>query len=203
MAIEARGPGDTAHRVAANVRALRKKRGLDLAQLSVRLFEVGQPISLKSLSKLENGQRRVDVDDLVGLALALDVTPNRLLLTETASNVEEVSLTDGVRASSRVAWRWACGERPITAPSSIDIKRDVSFGTVNRPHDPPDDMTAGELLERDKRGEFDSLKAGYRDVLGAGLTLTNAVGYLRLLDNLNAISYLDSLKPRGDDDGQR
>jgi len=203
MAIEAHGPGETAKRVAANVRALRKQRGLDLADLSVRLFEVGQPISLKSLSKLENGQRRVDVDDLVGLALALDVTPNRLLLTETASNVEEVSLTDGVRVSSRAAWRWACGERPITAPSSIDIKRDVSFETVNRPHDPPDDMTAGELLERDKRGEFDSLKAGYRDVLGAGLTLTNAVGYLRLLDNLNVIAYLDSLKPRGDDDGQR
>ncbi len=203
MANEAKVSGATAHRVAANVRALRKGLGLDLAQLSVRLSEVGQPISLKALSKLETGQRRVDVDDLVALALALDVTPNRLLLTETASNVDGIPLTGAVSASSRVAWRWACGERPISQPSAFDIKREVSFTTVNRPHDPPDDMTTGELLERDSRGEFDSLKAGYRDVLGAGLTLTNAVGYLRLLDNLNVMTYLDSLKPRGDDDGQR
>lgn len=66
--------------VAENVRVLRKERGLGLADLSARLAELGRPLSLKVLSKMELGDRGIDVDDLVALAGALDVTPERLLM---------------------------------------------------------------------------------------------------------------------------
>jgi hypothetical protein len=97
--------GPAAQRVSKNIRALRWERGLDLADLSKRLGNLGQPIAVSGLSKLELGQRRVDVDDLVALALALDVTPNRLLLTEDASD-DRVVLVGGGRCSTRSAWRW-------------------------------------------------------------------------------------------------
>lgn len=76
--------GTTADQVAANVRTLRRGQQLDLADLSARLDKLGHPISLSGLSKLETGARRVDVDDLVSLAVALGVTPSDLLtpLTE-------------------------------------------------------------------------------------------------------------------------
>jgi hypothetical protein len=40
----------------------------------------GRPILPSGLSKIEQGQRAVDVDDLVALAIALQVNPNALLL---------------------------------------------------------------------------------------------------------------------------
>jgi hypothetical protein len=47
--------------------------------LSDRLAEVGRPIVPSGLSKIELGNRRVDVDDLTALAAALDTIPNDLL----------------------------------------------------------------------------------------------------------------------------
>jgi transcriptional regulator with XRE-family HTH domain len=46
---------------------------------SDRLTRVGRPILPSGLSKIESGDRRVDVDDLVGIAAALGVMPDRLL----------------------------------------------------------------------------------------------------------------------------
>lgn len=65
--------------VAATVRALRRQRGLTLADLADRLTRLNHPITLNTLSKLETGARRITVDDLVALAAALDVTPHDLL----------------------------------------------------------------------------------------------------------------------------
>jgi transcriptional regulator with XRE-family HTH domain len=41
--------------------------------------EAGRSISPSALSKIENGDRRVDVDDLTALAYALGITPYELL----------------------------------------------------------------------------------------------------------------------------
>jgi hypothetical protein len=61
------------------VQARRLRRGFTLGELEEKLRELGRPIPLPALSKIEKGQRRVDVDDLVALALALGVSPNLLL----------------------------------------------------------------------------------------------------------------------------
>ena len=66
-------------------RGPRKARGPDLADVSARLTEIGQPIGITGISRIELGTRRVDADDLVGLAAVLRVGANRLLLPATAS----------------------------------------------------------------------------------------------------------------------
>lgn len=47
--------------------------------LAERLAELGRPILPSGISKMEHGQRRVDADELIALASAFGVSPNRLL----------------------------------------------------------------------------------------------------------------------------
>jgi transcriptional regulator with XRE-family HTH domain len=65
--------------VARNVKALREARGLTQTDVSDRMRVIGRPLLPTGVLKVEQGSRRVDVDDLVALALALDATPNDLL----------------------------------------------------------------------------------------------------------------------------
>ena len=71
--------GPVGHIVRLNVRRLREVRGLSLQKLSNGLGEVGHPLVPSGLGRLELGERRVDVDDLVALAKVFDVPPVDLL----------------------------------------------------------------------------------------------------------------------------
>jgi transcriptional regulator with XRE-family HTH domain len=71
--------GQTGRTVAARVRRIRERNRLNLQDLSDRLAPLGRPILPSGLSKIEQGHRRVDVDDLTALAAALGTTPNDLL----------------------------------------------------------------------------------------------------------------------------
>jgi transcriptional regulator with XRE-family HTH domain len=101
--------GPVAERVSANVHRLRKRHNMSLADLSKRLDELGRSININGLHGIERGQRRVDVDDLIALALALRVTPNDLLLPDVRESGDaEISLTSKVvAANARTAWTWA------------------------------------------------------------------------------------------------
>lgn len=81
--------------------------------MAARLKEIGHPIAQSSISKIENNKRTVDVDDLMALAVALGVTPNRLLLGDRVEG-ERFELTPAVSANGRDAWAWANGERALT-----------------------------------------------------------------------------------------
>lgn len=72
--------GKTGRHVAENLLRLRKVRGFSTRQLSARLTELGRTIPASGLTRMELGSRRIDVDDLVALAAALDVEPAQLLL---------------------------------------------------------------------------------------------------------------------------
>jgi transcriptional regulator with XRE-family HTH domain len=61
-----------------NVERLRQARGLSWRKLSAELEKTGTPIP-ERLSRMTKGQRRIDVDELTGLAQVLDVTPDDLL----------------------------------------------------------------------------------------------------------------------------
>ena len=98
--------GPTGRRLAGRLRAVRQERGLTLAQLESGLAKLGRPIRLSTLSKIEKGQRLVNVDDLMALALALDVPPNLLLLPANAA-VRQVQLTHDRSMSGSEAWRYA------------------------------------------------------------------------------------------------
>src|SRR4051794_18703182 len=105
--------GPVGVRVAENVKMLREyARRLSVRDLSARLGELGRPLLPSGITKIEHGERRVDADDLVALALALGVTPNRLLLDGTGAPEEQFALTPrGDLSPSADAWAWACGER--------------------------------------------------------------------------------------------
>lgn len=141
------GERHVAGRVAANVRQLRERRGLTLDELSQRLGEIGRPILKSGLSKLETGQRRVDVDDLLALAIALETSPNRLLLGEDVEKDDSVNIVGSLTSSTDAAWSWACGQLSEFSGSYPwawfldshhatpgDMRR---FQIEARPHDPP------------------------------------------------------------------
>ena len=63
----------------ANVASVRKGQGLTLRDVADRLADIGHPMAHNTVSEIERGARRVDVDDLMALAAALGVTPTALL----------------------------------------------------------------------------------------------------------------------------
>lgn len=106
--------GPVMRRVVANVRRLRAERGWSLAQLSGVLESHGRPILTTGLHRLESGRRRVDVDDLTGLAAAFDVSPITLMLPWTAHG--PAALTETIEVDAQVAWDWYRAIRPLSLP---------------------------------------------------------------------------------------
>jgi hypothetical protein len=120
--------GKSGEAVARNVRRLRKSRGQQYTELAVKLQDLGREIPTWGLRKIESGGRRVDADDLVALALALDVSPISLLVPIAESGEDDVEIT-GLEAGveARRVWRW------LQAASRINEGTYAEFLTfVNR-----------------------------------------------------------------------
>ncbi|MBF6358380.1 helix-turn-helix domain-containing protein [Nocardia higoensis] len=105
--------GPIGHAVRENLVRLRADQGLTLRALADLLTPTGQPLSHNAISEIERGARRVDVDDLVALALALQVSPLALLLPHENS---EVSPGGEVYPQQRI-WNWALGLDPLPGMS--------------------------------------------------------------------------------------
>lgn len=105
--------GPTAERVRDNIK--RARGGMQYKELSERLAELGHPIPTLGLRRIEAGERRVSVDDLVALAVALDMSPLALLLPRDGSRIAASGLT-GVperEVAHNTQWLWAMGEQPL------------------------------------------------------------------------------------------
>lgn len=111
--------------------------------MSARLSALGHPVMDTGITKTEKGQRRVDVDDLVAFALALGVTPNRLLMpdVERPGGPAEHALTPVAKGRADQLWQWAQGEKhpPISVPGSHEWlgdgdNPDTTFALANRPY---------------------------------------------------------------------
>ncbi|MFF7754378.1 helix-turn-helix domain-containing protein [Streptomyces sp. NPDC007971] len=113
------GWGPISRYVAANVLRFRTDRGLSTTRLSAALKEIGHSIPATGITRIEKGERRVDSDDLVALALALNVSPTALLLPPTEDSETSVQLTEQVGLPARKAWAWIDGEEPH-APTERD-----------------------------------------------------------------------------------
>lgn len=66
---------------AANISRLRSDQRFTYAALARELAAIGNPIPELGLRRLEQGKRRIDVDDLVAFARVFKVTPVELLAT--------------------------------------------------------------------------------------------------------------------------
>jgi len=107
-------PGSITRHVIDNVKRIRTGHNWSQATLAARLTEVGRPIRATGLHRLETGKRRIDVDDLVGLAAALEVSPITLLMPFTAKGT--VDVTAKIQAEALAAWDWMRGIRPLQLP---------------------------------------------------------------------------------------
>jgi transcriptional regulator with XRE-family HTH domain len=180
-------PGPAGERIAGRVRKLRLASGLTYKELSGRLEKLGRPIPVLGLSRLEKGERRVDADDLIALALALDVTPNRLMLpdVDARTSASPHAITPAVTGRPQQLWAWAQGEEPLALPVEALIDADgpgdllYAFLEENKPYlldrsvlsgggRPGRDAGATPELE-DKLGRA---LAAVQDALASGLGIT-------------------------------
>ncbi|WP_422748608.1 XRE family transcriptional regulator [Mycobacterium sp. WMMD1722] len=105
-----------------NIRRLRGR--MPVTELSEKLTALGRPIPPLGLRRIEDGSRRVDVDDLTSLALALDVSPVTLLMPYTETDDEPAEVTgraEAVKAS--ILWDWLRTASTLHGPDGGDDGR--------------------------------------------------------------------------------
>jgi transcriptional regulator with XRE-family HTH domain len=107
--------------VAANIARLRKAQGFSLKELAQELDRVGHRLGLSALSRIENQSRGVDVDDLMAIAVVLNVSPLGLLLP-VALRPSDMIQTTGLPSADRAmdVWRWAVGSAPIATSEQME-----------------------------------------------------------------------------------
>lgn len=120
--------------IPANVRRLRKARGLSLAEVTSRMAALGVPLGVNGLSKLELGNRGADIDLLVALAKALGVPPLELLFP--LGHVGEIEVFPGTIVDTWAAAKWFTGEAPFPGGGTDnDVDLDASPITYFREQD--------------------------------------------------------------------
>lgn len=91
--------------------------GWSFARLSRELTKAGRDIPPLGLGRIENGTRRVDVDDLTALAVVFEVSPASLLMPEAEAAAHDplavVQLTGTDTMAGQRAWSWLTGGYPI------------------------------------------------------------------------------------------
>ncbi|MEV0492361.1 helix-turn-helix domain-containing protein [Streptomyces atratus] len=116
--------GPTGKRVAENLADIRKARGMTMPALREEMAKLGRPLPATAVIKTEQKERRVDVDDLVAFALALNVSPLTLLLPREWDD-SPVDLAPDFALKTRTAWRWAEGRSPAndwgTSPDGDEL----------------------------------------------------------------------------------
>lgn len=148
MVIKKNPLGPTGDTVRENVLRYRTLMNLGYADLARRLEALGRPIPVLGLSRIERGERRVDVDDLMALAVALGVSPTSLLLPDTGDSDDPVAATgiDGT-AGDLLGWfRLHTPSAHIGKPAGRRFVRDaIRFIADARPRWDIEGLTLEEL----------------------------------------------------------
>ncbi|MFT4200503.1 helix-turn-helix domain-containing protein [Gordonia sp. (in: high G+C Gram-positive bacteria)] len=101
---------EVSRNVAINVSRFRALRRLTGAELADRLAAQGRPLSRATVSEIENMRRRVDVDDLVALSIALDVPVVSLLMPPTYEPAAAVQMVGDRLYDAATVWAALRGE---------------------------------------------------------------------------------------------
>jgi transcriptional regulator with XRE-family HTH domain len=195
--------GAVAKTVANNVKTVRENRRWSQQQLAAELAAVGRPMQPSAVAKVEKVSRRVDVDDLVAFAIALNVSPARLLFEEDAEMDAEIGLTSEVSAPGWSVWQWLTGYRPLQAETDDIRNPDVQARSLAYLTERPTWLRAQEAAPL--------MQAAHRVVNTAGLALRAMENYKsdsavvparlratrRAVDNLS--NELDELEAEADD----
>lgn len=120
--------GITHEHVAANLRAARQAIGMDVRTAARLMTDAGRKLSASGISKIENGDRRVDVDDLTALAYVFRTTPAAILTPPadavTLTGVPESYLPEEVQA-------WIAGTVKLTTEDLVRYWREQRLHAIN------------------------------------------------------------------------
>lgn len=122
--------GHTNELVAANLRKVRQSSGVDLRELSARIKATGRVISPSALSKIENGERRVDVDDLTVFAYALETTPAALLTPASEATQAPAGVPESQFTSEEVQ-AWIQGRVKLTTEDLLRYWKEQAYDSAN------------------------------------------------------------------------
>jgi transcriptional regulator with XRE-family HTH domain len=81
-------------------------------EISAKLAELGQPIPTLGLTRIEKGERRVDIDEVVALAQVFGVPPIALMFP--IGHAEETELLPGQRLDPWHAAKWFMGKETLS-----------------------------------------------------------------------------------------
>jgi transcriptional regulator with XRE-family HTH domain len=134
--------------LADNVRIWRGLRGLSQAQLAERMTRLGHGWSESIVGFVEQNRRNVTVDELVGLAIALNTRELGSLLDPLGPEGEHRFGPPTLRAGERDKSHgldWG-GSKPLPGPFASDFVRNrssshVAFETVTGEPVPPEQLT--------------------------------------------------------------
>jgi transcriptional regulator with XRE-family HTH domain len=101
--------------LAANISRIRRRKGLTFAELSARTEKIGTPIAVLGLRRIERAERRVDYDDLLTLAVALEVPPVDLMVPWAVSDVIPYPIGDS-EYGTRTVYDWVAGAGELVPP---------------------------------------------------------------------------------------
>ncbi len=101
--------GPTGITVGENIRRIRGEQSFTQADMAKNLAENGHPIPVASIGRIESGDRRVEVDDLMAIAIVLGVSPLALLLPMTRGPRDTVDITGWGSELARGAWGYSLG----------------------------------------------------------------------------------------------
>lgn len=121
MADKRNPPGPISEAVRANIQQRRETKNLGYAKLARKLEEIGQPIPELGLRRIEEGNRRVDPDELVALAMALETSPSTLLMPVVNESTEMVPVTGKIKFPAVKLW-WYLQNDPNGA-SVLELSR--------------------------------------------------------------------------------
>lgn len=186
---------------------------MTVRELSARLGEIGHPILPSGITKIENGQRRVDVADLVALAHALRVNPNRLLFPDRAGT-NAVALAPEVTTTGHRAWAWADGTWHLDSQYDAETPQSERYDDFRRHIRPVDHrLRAEHPAARAARQLTSRVEALIAAITGEGVDLAGDAGrspadgvdlaMARLRDELEALEAESRPATPGGGSGQR
>jgi transcriptional regulator with XRE-family HTH domain len=127
-----------------NLRRARSGIGMDLRTFADRIKATGRMMSAAALSKIENGDRRVDVDDLTVFAYILGTTPAALLTPPEHASPEGVPASQYTPEELR---EWIAGNVKLTTDDLIRYWKEQAFSSASYIH------ASEEVLTRYDRGQ--------------------------------------------------
>lgn len=117
----------------ANLRRIRQGQRLTYIALSRHLTDLGRPIHVLGLRRIEIGARRVDVDDLLALACALGVAVVDLLVPGDSADEAEYQVAINAPSTVAVARRWISGNAFLVEPeTAVELANAVRWMPVER-----------------------------------------------------------------------